>query len=75
MQNNLHRVNSNVTRGKLYYTRHHQSIISTQMLFCCKVEGGDIICNTPPNASTLYMIITDCKEYLSVFQIAKLVKL
>ena len=68
IQNNFHRVNSNVTRGKLYYTRHHQSNICTHKLFYCKVEGGGIICNTPPNAPTLYMIITDCKDYLSVLR-------
>ena len=47
--------------------------------FCFKfkfsLEGGGIICNTPPIASTLYMIIIDCEEYPSVFRIAKLVKL
>jgi hypothetical protein len=40
-----------------------------------QVEGGGIICNTPPNAATLYMIINDWKEHLSVFRIAKLIKL
>ena len=32
------------------YTRLHQSNVCTQMLFYCKIEGGGIICNTPPNA-------------------------
>ena len=38
-----------MTRGKLYYTRHHKSNICTQKFFYCKVEGGGIICNSFSN--------------------------
>ncbi len=66
---NIKRVNNNI----LSY--NNQGDVCTQKFFYCKVEGGGIIYNTPPNASTLYKIITDCKEYLSVFRNVKLAKL
>ena len=41
-------------RGKLHYTRHHQSNICTQILFDCKVEDRGVICNTIDKRAIMY---------------------